>query len=89
MGNQHSPITLTLSSKRRLELLSLLAIHPTHRQISVKKLGCFIGKLHFMHLAIPGSIEHIYSMEIALTRAQASMNATTNLAARFHHDIKF
>ena len=82
-------VTLALSSKKRLYILFLIVIPTTQCRISFKNLERLIGKLHSMHLAIPGSIEHIYSMEIALTRAQASMNATTNLAARFHHDIKF
>ena len=42
-----------------------------------------------MHLAVLGGIGHFYAMQVSLTRSLATKNATANLSARFHQDIKF
>ena len=81
--------TLALYSKQRLELLSLLAIHLTQRHISAKKLERLIRKIRSMYLAMPGAISHFYAMQVSLTRARAAKNATANISAQFHQDIKF
>ena len=81
--------TISLSSKQRLEILSLLAIHLTQRHISAKKLERLIRKIRSMYLAMPGAISHFYAMQVSLTRARAAKNATANISAQFHQDIKF
>ena len=62
---------LSLYSKQRLELLSLIAIPTTQRRILVKNLEHLISKLRFMHLTLLGGIGHIYTMQVALTYARA------------------
>ena len=53
---------LALSSKRRLELISLLEIPNSQRRISVKKLEKLIGKLRSTHLTKPGAISQFYAI---------------------------
>ena len=55
----------------------------------VKKLECLISKLLSMHLTLLGGIGHIYTMQVALTHAQAVKNSMANLSTWFHQDIKF
>ena len=42
-----------------------------------------------MYLAVLGATRHFYAMQGALARSQAANNATVNLSACFHQDIKF
>ena len=81
-------VTLALSSKLQLQLLSLLAIPINQRHVSVMKLLCIIGKLRYMQLAVTGGIGHFYAMQVTLTRDQASKNATVNLSTWFQQHIK-
>ena len=82
-------VTLALSSKKRLYILFLIVIPTTQCRISFKNLERLIGKLHSMHLAVPGVIGHFYAMQVALTHNRAAKNATANLSTWFHQDIKF
>ena len=42
-----------------------------------------------MHLYVLGAIGHFYTMQVSLTCTRSAKNATANLSARLHHDIKF
>ena len=75
---------LALSSKIRLDLLSILAITTTQRRILVNNMERLISNLLSMQLAVPGAIVQFYTMQVALTCARASKNATANLPAQFH-----
>ena len=50
--------TLSLSSKRKEKILSLLDPPPPHTRcrMAVKLLEHITGKLYYMHLAVPGNI---------------------------------
>ena len=87
IGNHEG--TLTLSSKRRLEIISILEIPDSQRCISVKKLERLIGKLQSMHLAVHGAIGRFYTMHIALTRSRSGKRAAAYFSFRFHQDMKF
>ena len=76
--------TLVLSSKLRIELLSLLEIPTIWHHILVNNLERLIDKLHSMHLAVPGGIGNFFTMQVTLTCARSAMNATANLSNRFH-----
>ena len=64
--NTHRDI-LNLSYKWKLDLLSLLVIHIIQIHISVNKMDQLIGKLRSIHLAVTGSIRHLYAMYVSLT----------------------
>ena len=55
-------VTLALSSKRRLEIISLLGIPNSQRRISVKNLERIIVNIRSMHLTVPGTIGHFYKI---------------------------
>ena len=73
--------TLLLSLKPKARLISLLDTHPTHCRVAVKSLEHLINKLWSMHLAVPGSIGHFYTMQVALTSTQAANRTTAYLLA--------
>ena len=78
--------TLSLSPKRFKDLITILFIPPTQRRMSIKKLEQIIGKLHSMHLAIPGAIGYFYHIQMALTKAN---HRKAYLSNSFHHDISY
>ena len=59
--------TLELSSKQRLELISLLDITNSQRRISTKYMERIIGKIRCMYLTVPGAIGHFCAIQITLT----------------------
>jgi hypothetical protein len=77
--------TLRLSSSRRAELLSLLDIPPTQRQMSRKKLEWLIGKLHSMHLAVPGAIAFFCYLQRSIRLSAGKL--TARLTPQFYDDI--
>ena len=80
---------LRLPPKRLAEFRILLAIPPSQRRMSTKKLERLIGKLRSMHLAIPGAVGHFYHFQIALTAANHVRRATAYLSKDFHRDVQF
>ena len=71
---------LRLSSKRLRDLVTILAIPPTQRQMSQKRLEKLIGKLCSMYLAILGAIGHFYHIQMVLTK---SNRQTVYISNRF------
>ena len=60
--------TVTLPELKHLELLQLLAIPATQLRVGRKELKCLVGKLHPMHLAVPGTVAHLYQICRPLTQ---------------------
>ena len=58
--------TVALPEQKHLELLQLLAIPATQRQMGWKELECLVGKLRSMHLAVPGAVAQLYHIHSAL-----------------------
>ena len=81
--------TLRLHTKHLAELNILLAIPPSQRCMSTKKLDLLIGKLRSMHLAIPDDVGNFYHLQMALTAAHHASRATAYLSKDFHRDVKF
>ena len=80
---------MCLPPKQLAELKILLAIPPSQRRMSTKKLERLIGKLLSMHLVIPGAAGNFYHLQIALTAAHHASRATAYLYKSFHRDVKF
>ena len=80
--------TLRLPPKRLAELNILLAIPPSQRRMSTKKLERLIGKLRSMHLPIPGAVGHFYHLQMAFTASHHASRATAYLSKSFHRDVK-
>ena len=80
---------MRLPFKRLSELKILLAIPPSQRHMSTKKLERLIGKLRSIHLAIPGAVGHFYHLHKALTAANHASRVTYYLFKDFHRDVQF
>ena len=57
-----------LPPRQLTDLKALLDIPSTRRRIVVPKLCLLIGKLHSMHLEVPGVIRHFYHIQGDLTK---------------------
>lgn len=60
--------TVALPKKNPQELLTLLYLLTKHCRIGLEKLEHFIGKLHSMHIAVPGEVAHLYPIQRALKK---------------------
>ena len=80
--------TLRLPPKWLVELKIILAIPPSQRRMSTKKLERLIGKLRSMHLPIPGAVGHFYHLQMAFTASHHASRATAYLSKSFHRDVK-
>ena len=67
--------TFQLPPRCLKELKSLLTISPSQRRLPVSKLCSLLGKLRYMHLVVPGAIEHFFFIQEALTKAGTASKA--------------
>ena len=59
---------VALPDQKHLELLQLLAIADMQRWMGQMVLERLVGKLHSLHLAVPGAVAHLYHIQSALTQ---------------------
>ena len=61
--------TVVLPERKLQELQDLLEIPTSQRRMGRKGLERLVSKLHSMHLAVPGAVEHLYHIQRALSQA--------------------
>ena len=76
--------TISLLPKCIADLTTLLDPPHAQHRMSRKKLERLIGKLHSVHLVIPGAIGYFYHIQMALTKAN---RRTAYLSKDFHRDV--
>ena len=61
-------VTVALPERKLWEILPLVDILETQQRMGRKYLERLMGKLHPMHLAVPGLVSHLYHIQHALTQ---------------------
>ena len=64
--------TFAPPDRKLQELRDLLYILTTQKSMGRKDLKRLVGKLHSMHLAVPGEVPHLYHIQRALAQARAN-----------------
>ena len=57
---------VALPERKLQRLLTLVDIPANQRQMGQKGLERLVGKLHFMHLAVPGAVAHLFHIQRTL-----------------------
>ena len=60
--------TVTLPERKLEEHLTLVDIPAALRRMGQKDLDCLVGKLRYMHLAVPGLVAHLFHIQRALNQ---------------------
>ena len=77
-------VTVALLKCKLRKLLTLVDIPAMHHHMGRKELERLVGKLHSMHLSVPGLVEHFYHIQCVLS--QRGVYRSWMLLA-FHCDI--
>ena len=76
--------TVTLPERKLEELLTLVNIPPNQRRMGRKDLERLVGKLRSMHLAVPGSVAHLFHIQRALNQGGVDQ---AWLSPEFHREL--
>ena len=76
--------TVALPERKLHELRDLLDILSSQRRMGRKELERLVGKLHSIHLAVPGAVAHLYHIQRAMSQAGTDR---TSLSSEFHQEI--
>ena len=76
--------TVTLPERKLQELLTLVEMPATQRRMVWKDLNRLVGKLCSMHILVPGSVDHMFQIQCALTQGGVYQEW---LLPEFHRNI--
>ena len=84
MDPQHKGRDSHPPERKLEELLTLVNIPPTQRRMGRKDLERLVGKLHSMHLAVPGVVAHLSHIQRALNQGGVDQ---AWLSPDFHREL--
>ena len=61
-------VTVALQERKLQDLLTCMDLTASQRHITRKYMEFLIGKLHSVHLIVPGAVAHIYHIHLDLTQ---------------------